>query len=617
MLISTITQSGYNLSCDNDDIPRQHSGDTEFKFIRDNKYNGYVITPFFKCLKNRFIESNKEKSYAIPIDANGVFRLPKKAFSSDGYIAIAFALARNDEVIQTDPIVYKIIASAGDGDYLDDKPNWQQVVIQLCEDWTNSNIKPDLDKMKVEIQKCIDEAKRQQDKAVEQQKSIDNKFTELNKLETTVNKNETERQNNEAKRKTDTANAIKNCNDKVNEINDKLLNGDFVGETGATPNLQIGNVNVGTPAVTLRGTKENPIMDIKLPSAGDLSGYYDKTQIDTFLTGHLKPKSVVTPCGGLGDKPSVLPDTRVWGISYLQLVRGELYYSAPAFYPKGRYLFRTNSVTPNVTEDENYYHIAWISNNNTINSKKIQVSVNETEFEMNEDCKEFRIYKTYPSSTYDGGMLSIEYAQVIYKDTYNSICSWAGAEFPNSAPIKMYGDGTVTSAKVQSGQYEIDTISGYRQFAGVAGSGGALWLGGGVWDDVCIRTPSIDMRPKWLYGNYSSSTVKEIAVLDDIAKIIELNDIITILNTTGEGELSIPIPSPPANYRIIGVSFGNDVGGYEPIYHHSSGATFSLKATFYTQGTKEYFVSLKARKIAGNISSNVYTSVKVLLLERK
>ena len=283
MIFSTITQKGLELTYDLEKIPSQYSGDIEMKLIRDTTYNNYVCTPFFKHIKNRFLESNRNtKSNAIAIDSNGVFKLPKEAFRLDGYIAIAFSFARDSEVIQTNPIVYKITASVGDGEFLDNKPSWQQVVIQLCEDWTNENIKPDLGKMKKDIQNAIEEAVRQQTKVAEQQTALDNKFNELNTLENTVNENETNRQTNEIKRQNDTAKAIKSCNDKVTEINTKLLNGDFVGATGATPNITIGNVTLGNPNVTIRGTPEAPVLDFTIPSASNLS-YATDADIDEMI----------------------------------------------------------------------------------------------------------------------------------------------------------------------------------------------------------------------------------------------------------------------------------------------------------------------------------------------
>ena len=86
MIFSTITQKGLELTYDLKKIPSQYSGNIEMKLIRDTTYNNYVCTPFFKYIKNRFLESNRNtKSNAIAIDSNGVFKLPKEAFRLDGY----------------------------------------------------------------------------------------------------------------------------------------------------------------------------------------------------------------------------------------------------------------------------------------------------------------------------------------------------------------------------------------------------------------------------------------------------------------------------------------------------------------------------------------------------
>lgn len=54
MIVSTITQLGYDLSCDINDIPAQFSGDIEFRFVKDSKYENYVVVPYYKYLNNRF-----------------------------------------------------------------------------------------------------------------------------------------------------------------------------------------------------------------------------------------------------------------------------------------------------------------------------------------------------------------------------------------------------------------------------------------------------------------------------------------------------------------------------------------------------------------------------------
>ena len=53
MIVSTITQQGYDLTCDINDIPAQFSGNIEFKFIKDSKYESYVAIPHYKYLSKR------------------------------------------------------------------------------------------------------------------------------------------------------------------------------------------------------------------------------------------------------------------------------------------------------------------------------------------------------------------------------------------------------------------------------------------------------------------------------------------------------------------------------------------------------------------------------------
>lgn len=169
MIVSTITQSGYDLSCDINDIPAQFSGDIEFRLIKDSKYENYVAIPHYKYLNNRFLENNRDsKSYQLIIN-NGTFKLPPQAFELDGYLAIAFSLSNGSETIQTNPIVYKIKASAGKGNILPEENTWQDLVIKVANDYIDLNVKDVVNELlstsnnhQSEVNKLIERATYQQ-----------------------------------------------------------------------------------------------------------------------------------------------------------------------------------------------------------------------------------------------------------------------------------------------------------------------------------------------------------------------------------------------------------------------------------------------------------------------
>lgn len=147
MIVSTITQLGYDLSCDINDIPAQFSGDIEFRFVKDSKYENYVVVPHYKYLNNRFLENNRDsKTYQLVIN-NNIFKLPPQAFELDGYLAIAFSLSNGSETIQTNPIVYKIKATAGKGNILPKENTWQDMVIKVAEDYIDLNVKDVVNQM--------------------------------------------------------------------------------------------------------------------------------------------------------------------------------------------------------------------------------------------------------------------------------------------------------------------------------------------------------------------------------------------------------------------------------------------------------------------------------------
>ncbi len=170
MIVSTITQLGYDLSCDINDIPAQFSGDIEFRFVKDSKYENYVVVPNYKYLNNRFLENNRDsKTYQLIIN-NNIFKLPPQAFELDGYVAIAFSLSNGNETIQTNPIIYKIKASAGKGNILSEENTWQDMVIKVANDYIDINVKDVVNEMlstsnehQNEVNRLIERASTQQD----------------------------------------------------------------------------------------------------------------------------------------------------------------------------------------------------------------------------------------------------------------------------------------------------------------------------------------------------------------------------------------------------------------------------------------------------------------------
>lgn len=169
MIVSTITQIGYDLSCDITDIPAQFSGDIEFRFVKDGKYENYVVVPHYKYLNNRFLENNRDsKTYQLMIN-NDIFKLPPQAFELDGYLAIAFSLSNGSETIQTNPIIYKVKATAGKGNILPEENTWQDLVIKVADDYIDLNVKDVVSELlstsnhhQNEVNKLIERATTQQ-----------------------------------------------------------------------------------------------------------------------------------------------------------------------------------------------------------------------------------------------------------------------------------------------------------------------------------------------------------------------------------------------------------------------------------------------------------------------
>lgn len=268
----TLNRKGLKITCDSDLIPAQGSANVPVYVESDSTYSDYIVEPHIGWISNGIIKKT------IALYENNSFAIPENAFEEFGKLYISLKFIKGDIKYMTNQIVFDIEKAPNATVILPAKETWNQAVLNYFNQWSKDNLDP----VKTELEQLSNEAKKQQNKVTEQQTALDNKFNELNTLENIVNKNETTRQQQESKRQSDTANAIKNCNDKVSEINNKLDNGDFIGPTGATPNITIGNVTLGNPNITIRGTPETPILDFTMPNAGDLE-YATDADIDEMI----------------------------------------------------------------------------------------------------------------------------------------------------------------------------------------------------------------------------------------------------------------------------------------------------------------------------------------------
>lgn len=266
----TIRQNERTLETDNYYPACVSTGGNSAELVfEDSYFDGYIIGVTCAIDRNTVIDLEYNSDTRI-------ITLPYSVFAESGYKYFALYGIKGEETITTE-LLEVCIKNSNSLDTADafQPPNWKVLAMQLWNEYYKDNIE-------LPLKELIEEAKSQQIKVAEQQTALDNKFNELNTLENTVNENETNRQTNEIKRQNDTAKAIKSCNDKVTEINTKLLNGDFVGATGATPNITIGNVTLGNPNVTIRGIPEAPVLDFTMPSAGNLS-YATDADIDEMI----------------------------------------------------------------------------------------------------------------------------------------------------------------------------------------------------------------------------------------------------------------------------------------------------------------------------------------------
>lgn len=134
-------------------------------------------------------------------------------------------------------------------------------------------------------------------------------------------------------------------------------------------------------------------------------------------------------------------------------------------------------------------------------------------------------------------------------------------------------------------------------------------------NDKCQTLIDSSARPKVRIN----STNYEMAITDDIPKMIFVSGLVTIDKTTGEGTIDIKLPITNTNYEIIKANFDKVVGQYAPIYFASSSLSFIIANAHVIRigNNSEYYASVLVKKLTGTMTSNVYTTVDVILLEKK
>ena len=231
MIWSTITQKDLELSTDKTDLPYQYSDGITLKFMKDTKYNGYAVVPYVGVCDTELIScvDKFERLQALTMNVDGTFKVSNKVMFNSGYLYVAFDLVSSNEIIHVGNVIYKINASIGNAAVLpEDDLTWQEVVKSFMEEYERINFTE-------KINALISTAE-------EQQKNVTS-------LQTSVNS------------------AIKTLNALLNSMQDKLSNGDFV------PNITLGNVSIGVPNVSFRGTGKDVIVDFTMPEFAGIEEY--------------------------------------------------------------------------------------------------------------------------------------------------------------------------------------------------------------------------------------------------------------------------------------------------------------------------------------------------------
>lgn len=231
MIWSTITQKDLELTTDKNELPYQYSNDITLKFMKDTKYNGYAVIPYVGVCDTELIScvDKFKRLQALTMEVDGTFKVSNKVMFNSGYLYVAFDLVSPDEIIHVGNVIYKINASIGDATVLpEDDLTWQEVVKSFMEEYERINFTE-------KINALISTAEEQQKTVATLQASVNSSIKTLNTL--------------------------------IDNVQTKLSNGDFI------PNITLGNVSVGVPGVSFRGTGKDVIVDFTMPEFAGIEEY--------------------------------------------------------------------------------------------------------------------------------------------------------------------------------------------------------------------------------------------------------------------------------------------------------------------------------------------------------
>lgn len=210
-----IYQNGYDLTADFDTIPAQNSGNIEIKFERDAETfdDLYIITPTVGYY-NGSVQGAKPLALT-----NNKFILPPEVFVENGYIAIAISMFKDNVLINTNQITFRVNKAVGSYNILPDNEEiWQEAVINVTQQYINKYVTAPVDALLKEAKSQQSTAKTQQDKATQLQSQATTALNELQSLESTVNANEAIRVKSETTR--NTSEATRNTKESERQTNE-------------------------------------------------------------------------------------------------------------------------------------------------------------------------------------------------------------------------------------------------------------------------------------------------------------------------------------------------------------------------------------------------------------
>lgn len=139
MVIVKFIQDGLSVTLEGEQSTYRYSKNLEMQFVKDEEYQDYVVTPFFKD------QSGNVGKLSVTDD--GIFKLDERFFLVEKPFYLSFALAKGDKIVHLGMFKMRVGDAVGNETSVlpEDPTLWIQYVDEEIDKYFKANFQPKLD----------------------------------------------------------------------------------------------------------------------------------------------------------------------------------------------------------------------------------------------------------------------------------------------------------------------------------------------------------------------------------------------------------------------------------------------------------------------------------------